>query len=214
VNLSYPTRSRSLASQIALRGSPTFTGFARCGIVFGRALRLAAVLLAGLPLAAPAQQPEFIDREPEIKAAYLYNFGRYVEWPGDVPKEFVIAVVGDSPVIAPLGTIAGSKKVNGRTIVVRRIKAEKDFQKCQLLFVPAGQDAKLTAALVKKARESATLIVGEEADFALKQGHIGFYADQNSVKFEINSGSAEKAGLKISSKLLSLGRIVGQKHGK
>jgi hypothetical protein len=178
------------------------------------ALLLAVVYTAGLPLQSLAQQPEFIDREPEIKAAYLYNFGRYVEWPGDAPKEFVIGVVGDNPVVAQLGKIAGSKKINGRTIVVRRFKSEKDFQQCQLLFVPAGQDAKLSAALVKKSHESATLIVGEDADFALKQGHIGFYADQNSVKFEINSGSAEKAGLKISSKLLSLGRIVGQKPGK
>jgi hypothetical protein len=178
------------------------------------ALLLAIVFVAAHPLQSMAQQPEFIDREPEIKAAYLYNFGRYVEWPGDASREFVIGVVGDSPVVAPVGTIAGSKKINGRTIVVRRFKTEKDFQQCQLLFVPAGQDAKLSTALLKKARETATLIVGEDADFALKHGHIGFYADQNSVKFEINSGSAEKAGLKISSKLLSLGRIVGQKQGK
>ena len=214
MNLSFPFRSRSPAPQVAAREGASLARTTRGGIGFGRALWLAAVLLAGLPLGLYAQQPEFIDREPEIKAAYLYNFGRYVEWPGEGPKEFVIGVVGDSPLVAPLGTIAGSKKINGQTIVVRRFKSEKDFQQCQLLFVPAGQDAKLSTALLKKARESATLIVGEEPNFALKQGHIGFYADQNSVKFEINSGSAEKAGLKISSKLLSLGRIVGQKPGK
>jgi hypothetical protein len=167
-----------------------------------------------------AQQPEVIDREPEIKAAYLYNFARYVEWPagakpvgdGESP-DFAIGVVGDSPVLAPLRTIAATKKVGGRAIVIRQFRTEKDFQACQVLFVPAGQDPDLVAAILKKARQTATLIVGDEEGFALKQGQIGFYTDQNNMKFEINGGAAEKAGLKISSKLLNLGRIVGDKQG-
>lgn len=167
---------------------------------------------------AKAHSQDLIDREPEIKAAYLYNFGRYVEWPAAPPvnaeKEFVIGVVGDSPVAAPLGTIARSKKINELPIVVHRFKSEKDFRKCQMLYIPAAQDAKLVAALMKQVGNSATLVVGDDEDFALKLGHIGFYSDQNSVKFEINSKSAEKAGLKISSKLLRLGRIVNQKPGK
>jgi hypothetical protein len=188
---------------------------------FRRALSLAVlVVILGRPLGAPAQQQDVIDREPEIKAAYLYNFGRYVEWPaaaGSVgesgPRDFVIGVVGDSPVIAPLRTIAASKKVAGRAIVVRQFSTEKDFRPCQVLFVPAGQNPELVAAILKKARETATLVVGDEEGFALKQGQIGFYSDQNNMKFEINAGSAEKAGLKISSKLLSLGRLVGEKQG-
>jgi len=167
-----------------------------------------------------AQQQDVIDREPEIKAAYLYNFGRYVEWPpsarpvGDSGSpNFVIGVVGDSPVVAPLRTIAATKKVEGRAILIRQFKAATDFQACQVLFVPAGQDPELVAAILKKARATPTLIVGEEEGFALKHGQIGFYTDQNNMKFEINVGSADKVGLKISSKLLSLGRIVGEKQG-
>jgi hypothetical protein len=188
---------------------------------FWRVLSLTVLLIiVGRPLESPAQQPDVIDREPEIKAAYLYNFGRYVEWPaaarsvGDSgPPDFVIGVVGDTPVIAPLRTIAASKKVGGRAIVVHQFRAEKDFRPCQELFVPAGQDPELVASILKKARETATLIAGDEEGFALKQGQIGFYTDENNMKFEINAAAAAKAGLKISSKLLSLGRIVGEKQG-
>lgn len=180
------------------------------------ALCLALLLDSVNPGRLAGQQPEFIDREPEIKAAYLYNFGRYVEWPAGVigPREFVIGVIGESPVITPLGIIAESKQVNGKAITVRRIRVEKDFKQCHLLFVPAGQDPKFVAAILKAASDTPTLIVGEQPDFALKQGHVGFYTAQNNVKFEINNQSAVKAGLKISAKLLSLGRIVGEKPGK
>ncbi len=193
-------------------------------VVFGVSLRdalwLALLLLLGWSHRSEAQQPEVIDREPEIKAAYLYNFGRYVEWPATGKSngenglpDFAIGVIGDSPVVAPLRTIAASKKVGGRAIVIRQFVSEKDFRPCQMLFVPAGQNPELVAAILKKARETATLVVGDEEGFAQKQGQIGFYSDQNNMKFEINVGAAEKAGLKISSKLLSLGRIVGEKQG-
>ena len=184
---------------------------ARGGSGFGWALRLAVAIVVGLTPALHAQQPEFIDREPEIKAAYLYNFARYVEWPDAGTGEFVIGVVGETRVAAPLATIASTKKINRRSIVVRRFKTVKDFQHCHLLFIPADQDAKLVEAALKNVAKTPTLIVGEAPEFAVRQGHIGFYAEQNSVKFTINSGSAEKIGLKISSKLLSLGRIVGER---
>ncbi len=190
---------------------------ARCRRQF---TRIAVCLVFGLiTVVTPrlwSQDPAIIDREPEIKAAYLYNFGRYVDWPAGAvgPREFVIGVVGESPIIPPLATIAGTKKVNDRTITIRRFRAEKDFQQCQLLFIPAGQDPKLAAAILKAAANTPTLVVGEDPEFAVQHGHIGFYSAQNNVKFEINHKSAGKAGLKISAKLLNLGRIVGEKPGK
>jgi hypothetical protein len=209
------------AECVAPRAAGASVNTTRGRTSFWRALCLTLLLvMMGRPLESPAQQQDVIDREPEIKAAYLYNFGRYVEWPptappaGDSgPPDFAIGVVGDTPVIAPLRTIAASKKVGGRAIVVRQFRAERDFRPCQELFVPAGQDPELVAAILKKARETATLIVGDGEGFALKQGQIGFYTDENNMKFEINAAAAAKAGLKISSKLLSLGRIVGEKPG-
>jgi hypothetical protein len=210
-----------LKAECFARGAPAPAVIARGGTSFWRAFCLTVLLISvGRPLKSLAQQQDVIDREPEIKAAYLYNFGRYVEWPVSATSvgasgspDFVIGVVGDSPVVAPLRTIAASKKVGGRAILVRQFKAATDFQACQVLFVPAGQDPELVAAILKRARATPTLVVGEEEGFALKHGQIGFYTDQNNMKFEINVGSADKVGLKISSKLLSLGRIVGEKQG-
>jgi hypothetical protein len=174
------------------------------------------MLVASRPLASA--QEGVIDREPEIKAAYLYNFGRYVEWPAEsaaagTSGAFVIGVVGDTPVLTPLRTIAATKKVGGRPITLIEMKGEADYRPCQLLFVPAGQDPEVVKAIVKKSREAPTLVVGEEEGFALKHGHIGFYTEQNNMKFEINGAGAERSGLKISSKLLTLGRIVGDRQG-
>jgi hypothetical protein len=182
------------------------------------ALALATTLASPRPLVSA--QEGVIDREPEIKAAYLYNFGRYVEWPaenlpagGNASGAFVIGVVGETSVLTPLRTIAATKKVAGRPITLVEIKGEADYRPCQLLFIPAGQDPEFVNSILKKARATATLVVGEDEGFAVKHGHIGFYVEQNNMKFEINSLGAEKSGLKISSKLLSLGRIVGDRQG-
>jgi hypothetical protein len=176
-----------------------------------------ATILTSPRLALPQQG--VIDREPEIKAAYLYNFARYVVWPaenaatgGSGAGDFLIGVVGETSALTPLRTIAATKKVAERSIALVEIKAEADYRPCQLLFVPSGQDPELVKSILKKAHETATLVVGEDDAFAVKHGHIGFYVDQNNMKFEINSAAAEKSGLKISSKLLSLGRIVGDKQ--
>lgn len=180
-------------------------------LAFGRMLP-ALIMLAGLSLTVFAQPQEFIDREPEIKAAYLYNFGRYVQWPA-VPEQkvFNIGVVGDTPVTTSLETIARTKTLNNKKIAVRKIKVEADFKPCDMLFIPAGQDAKIVEAVLTKARQTPALIVGETPAFAANHGHIGFYVDRNIVKFDINTASAQKTKLKISSKLLNLGRIVGDK---
>lgn len=170
------------------------------------------VILAGLTINVAAQPPAIIDREPEIKAAYLYNFGRYVQWPpGQDPNVFIIGVVGDTPVTASLETIARNKMLNNKKITVQKIKVAADFKACDMLFVPAGQDAKVVDAVLTKAKQTSALIVGETPAFALNHGHIGFFVNQNIVKFDINAASAEKTKLKISAKLLNLGRIVGDK---
>jgi hypothetical protein len=220
VNRSNLPRALSQDGHVPSRASVRLVRPDAFGTSLRVALLLALSLICGWSSRSLAQQPGVIDREPEIKAAYLYNFGRYVGWPaaaspvGDSGSpDFVISVVGDSPVVAPLHAIAATKKVGGRAILIRQFKAATDFQPCQVLFVPSGQDPELVAAILKKARTTPTLIVGEDEGFALKHGQIGFYSDQNNMKFEINASSADKAGLKISSKLLSLGRIVGEKQG-
>jgi hypothetical protein len=156
-------------------------------------------------------QEGFVSRQAEIEAAYLYNFGKYINWPADegASKPFVIAVVGDSPIQEPLVRLARAKSLNDRPIIVKQIRAAADYEPCQILFVPDDQNRDLVAEVVRRARSMPTLIVGETRTSVEGGAMINFYPEGNTLKFEINSRSAERVRLKISSKLLALGKTVG-----
>ncbi len=173
------------------------------------------ILLFGAAPPIMQAQEGFVDREYQIKAAYLYNFGKYVEWPPGAMAVmhnerpvFVIGIVGENPFGEALTTIAHSRKLKGRPVVIRKIRKGDDCQPCHILFFPVGQQQDLVEAVLKRAKDSPTLVVGESTGFAEKGGMINFYIDDNKVRFEINRDAANRAGLKISAKLLRLGRIV------
>jgi len=178
-------------------------------------LWLFAVLVGGAT-SGRAQSEEAapeIDREYVIKAAYLYNFGRYIEWPAQSfpakDSPFVIGVLGRDPFGPVLDEIARTKKMDGRTIVIRRFASVADVKPCQILFLAAPTTPEDRATLVRDAAKWSTLLVGEEANLAEEGATICFFLDQNKVRFEINLEAARREQLKISSKLLSLARIVG-----
>lgn len=186
-----------------------------------RGFLIGAVLLSLLAIGGGdgvAQQVVVIDREYEIKAAYLYQFARYVEWPKNaVPGDdmtFVIGVLGQDPFGNHLDRIATAKTIQGRKIVIRRFASAKDYRPCHILFVASGSTAtgdeksaadRLTAALAAIAG-SPVLLVSDSAGFASKGTVINFLVDpqQNQIKLEINRDSERRAGLKISSQLLGL----------
>ena len=181
-----------------------------------RALLVSAlvVVLAGFTRGVHAQDVAAI-RAAQVKSAYLYNFGKYVQWPANVmsvaeegDSPFVMGVVGHSPVLDPLRVIVRTKTLKNKQIAVRQFLDEEEYQTCHILFIPADQDEKLVAAILKRAQGSATLIVGESEGFAHRTGMINFYVGDNRLRFEINKGAAEKAGLKISALLLRLGKVV------
>ena len=177
--------------------------------------RLVVILsAAGWASTAWAQQ-DFVSREADIKAAYLYNFGKYVEWPSDVTlttedkrPAFFIGVVGKSPVISPLQAIMRTKTLRESRIVIRQIRDPDEYRPCHIVFVPDGQEPQLVEFVLKQARRSATLTVGETEGFAAKDGMVNFYVEHNKLKFEVNPAAARGAGLAISSKLLRIGRLV------
>lgn len=191
------------------------TGFVLLSIARGRFARILAAIatfLSCLPPAVAYAQGGVINREFDIKAAYIYNFGKYITWPQSPqirPHDFVIGVVGDSPIYASLLKVARNKKLKRKRIVIKRFEVAASYEYCDILFVPAEQDRELVTETISKARTDPTLIIGEEADFTRAGGIINFYLDQNKLRFEIRPKAAEDAGLSISSKLLSLGRIVG-----
>ena len=155
-----------------------------------------------------------ISREYAIKAAYLYQFGRYVEWPAqafaDERAPLVIGVLGADPFGNLLEEIARTKRIEGRPIVIRRFTSAADCTFCHILFVCASVDSESKTLILQKVRGNPTLLVGEEPGFAERGGTINFFLDENKIRFEINTEVARRDQLKISSKLLSLAKIVSR----
>ena len=191
--------------------------------MIGRGCSLAAFLSACALWScagnSPAQEQE-VDQEYVIKAAYLYRFPEYVQWPKNaVPEgdeEFVIGVLGKDPFGVHLDRLAREKKIEGKKIVVRRFKSAADCKPCHILFVASEADTgskeqsaeDRLAALLKKAKDCHALIVSDREGMALKGSTVNFVIEDNHVKFEINMEAAKKAGLKIKAPLLKIAKTV------
>jgi hypothetical protein len=177
---------------------------------------LGLLLLMGgqlVPTLLVAQEEEAAaNREYRIKAAYLYQFGRYVEWPAkafagpDAP--FVIGVLGDAPIIADLEEIARIKKIQNRPIAIRRFATVADVRSCNILYVSATLSAESQAEVLRKMAGHSILLVGESDGFLDRGGAIQFANEENSIRLAIARKAADREGLRISAKLLQVARIV------
>jgi len=171
-------------------------------------LAAAGALTGGIPQAAAQSEPP---TEYQIKAAFLYNFAKFVEWPTDAfadPRApIVVGIVGEDPFGSVLDKIVLGKTVNGRVLEIKRLKPGPDLRNCHILFLNSSEKKHL-APILESLQGSSVLTVGETDRFAQSGGVINFIFEENKVRFEINSETAARAGLKISSKLLALARIV------
>ena len=154
-----------------------------------------------------------ISREPAIKAAYLYNFARYVTWPtGTFPNDktpLVIGVFGPDPVTGYLEKIARQRtKAGGRRIEIRRCRTVQDCAACHMLFLGKAVSDRKRREIIQKLDKQALLLVGHAPGFVQHDGIINFYIAGNKVRFEINPDIAQRKRLKMSSKLLALAKIV------
>ena len=164
------------------------------------ARRLAVVMLAAMPGATASQD---VSAEYRVKAAYLYNFVKFVEWPGE-SSSLTICVAGRRVFGTLLEDIVRGEAVDNRRLDAREILEPDDG--CHVVFVPEGAAA---SAYLRAARGRPVLTVGETSAFMAQGGIARFYIDAGNVRFEINPAAAEQAGLRISSRLLQLARIVG-----
>ena len=165
------------------------------------------VLLATSALGQETSQaPEY-----RIKAAFLYNFAVYTEWPASMFEKsdspIVVAIVGDDPFGKELDAAVRGKTVHGRAIEIRRHKAADDVSACHLLFL-SGSEAKQLPHILRRFPEAKPLTVAETDDFCRSGGVIRFFVDENKVRFEVNTDAAVRARLKLSSKLLHLAKVV------
>ena len=162
-----------------------------------------------LPAASARQQPAA--PEYRIKAAFLYNFTLYAEWPASAFESseapFVLAIAGADPFGDELDAAVRGKTVRGRVIDIRRYPSAADVTECHLLFV-TNAEVKSFDQILKRFRDSPLLTVAESESFTKSGGVIRFFVEQNKVHFEVNTDAAARAKLKLSSKLLSLARVV------
>jgi hypothetical protein len=153
-----------------------------------------------------ASAPEY-----RIKAAFLYNFALYTEWPAtafETPESpIVLGVAGDDPFGKELEAAVRGKTVRGRAVEVRRYASATDVTACHVLFI-SNAETKNLLNLFQRHGESPMLTVGESEDFSSVGGVIRFYVEQNKVRFEVNPDAAARAHIKISSKLLQLAKVV------
>jgi len=152
--------------------------------------------------------------EYQVKAAVVYKFVRYVEWSKEVLPDtldtITLGVLGGSPMVSALRTLVEGKEVGGYTLRIRHFRSLEDLAFCHVLFVGRSEKEHLKEVLGHIEGWS-TLTVGEAEGFAQEGGMINLVIAENRVKFEINLGAAEDADLKISSRLLRLGKIMGGK---
>ena len=156
--------------------------------------------------------------EYPVKLAFLYNFTKFVEWPPDSYRDtgtpLVICIVGRDPFSQGLEGELRTRKVGGHPVKVRALRPSDNLSVCHIVFVPVTEKDQADR-IVRGLKGSSTLTVGETEGFAVLGGIINLTVEANKVHFEINRLAAERAGLKISSTLLSIAKIVKeQDHGK
>jgi len=151
-----------------------------------------------------------------IKAGFIFNFAKFVDWPpttfAQADSPIVIGILGTDPFGAIIDQIVQDKKIGGRGFVVKRLKwgaDPKDLRECKILFVGASERAHIDE-LVQIVRGLPILTVGETPGFAEHGGVIRLVLEDNKVRFEVNVEAARQAGLTISSRLLTLARIIQQ----
>lgn len=185
-------------------------GASRTVLVHSLLTSLALLLLMCLtPVAGAADGPS----EYEVKAAFLQKFTSFIEWPHYVfpydDSPFVIGILGSDPFGDVLSEVIADHVVNERSFVIRRWERASDVSHCQILFISDSEAPHLADILLKLPAEG-LLTVSDIPDFAGSGGVIGFFVEENRMRFEVNIEAARKADLKISSKLLNLARLVGQ----
>jgi hypothetical protein len=173
---------------------------------------LIAVTAACAFLAIPvlhAQNPRPTDFQ--VKATYLYNFGRFIEWPGKVAAaeggSFTVCVLGQDPFGPSLDATLAGETIGGRTIVAKRISSAEESGNCQIIFLSLADDSRLNK-IIADLDKKAVLTVSDMPQFVKRGGMIQFVAEGKKVRFEVNLTATQHAGLTLSSELLKVATAV------
>ena len=173
----------------------------RGGLFHLLAVGIASALLA--PSCSHAQRSSA--SEYEVKAAYLYDFGKFVAWPGKAGTgdEFPICVLGQDPFGAAFDATIAGETIDGKKVVVNRIAKVQEAVSCRILFISVSEERQLREILSTLDKTS-VLTVSDISQFTRRGGMIQFVIDANKVRFEVNVTTAQRAGLTLSSQLLKV----------
>lgn len=173
-------------------------------------LALAFLLCAGCTgfagdLRAQQSKPE----EYQVKAVYLFNFGKFIDWPAPAARDdsFAICVLGRDPFGAVLDSTLAGESINDKKLVARRIATAQDSSDCRIVFISASEAGRIKQVLAG-VEKAGVLTVSDAPDFTASGGMIQFVLKDNKIRFEVNLGAAQKAGLTFSSQLLKVATDV------
>lgn len=170
-----------------------------------------SILLIGVFALLPVQAVPSSPSEYQVKAAFLYNFAKFVEWPPEVSADnrpFVIGILGQDPFDGFIDETVSGKSVREKRITVKRFSKVEAAAESQILFISESERDNV-ARIVKQLEHAPVLTVSDIGQFAKEGGMVQLLTEQNRVRFAINVAVIERAGLKPSSQLLKLAQIVG-----
>jgi hypothetical protein len=172
---------------------------------------LAGVLLASLWFCPSATAAE-AGREMRIKAAVIYKLAKYIEWPetsfAQAHSPLRLCWLGDTPLADALQAAAG-RTIHDHPIIVSRIDDQLTGEYCHLLYISRDQQQRLPSILARLG-EKPVLSISEIEDFAQQGGIIGLIRRGTRLGFQVNIGSAQRAGLTVSAPLLELAELIGR----
>jgi len=170
-------------------------------------MKKVSVALICVMMTVMSFQKAFAQKE-KYHSIFIYNFSKYVKWPDAVSSgKFIIGVMGSSTIQSELKEMAASKQVNGMAIEVKQCNSVADIKGCHILYISASESGKLDQ-VVSQAQSQSVLIVTDKPGLAKQGAAINFVEVDGKIKFELNQGSAESHGLKVSGSLTSLAILV------
>lgn len=147
-------------------------------------------------------------QKEKVQAAYLLQFTKYIQWCPDLSSgDFVIGVLGDSPVFSELTTIAQTKKVGSQPIVAKKLSSVNEISKCNIVFISESKSSQLDA-VKGKIGSDCTLIIAEKEGMAKSGAAIGFIEAGGKIGFELNKAGFTSHSLLVNSSLVNLAKAV------
>jgi len=149
--------------------------------------------------------------EYDVKAAYLYNFGKFIHWPAAISpaasEMFSICVLGSNPFGDSLNSTVKGESIDGKKLAVRYLSSTGELNGCRILFLSSSEEHRVEAILAEVGKRP-ILTVSDIPDFVERGGEIEFVPVDEKIRFRVNLGAAEKAGLSLSSDLLKVAVAV------